>query len=60
MLVSGFNPQGDMGATGLMGAPGPKGEKGDSVSKALLWPWPDPRSDVGDSGLHCSPLRSCR
>lgn len=33
MLVSGFHPQGDMGATGPVGAPGPKGEKGDSVSK---------------------------
>lgn len=39
MLVSGFHPQGDMGATGPVGAPGPKGEKGDSVSKEPSRGW---------------------
>lgn len=29
--------QGDSGPIGLMGAPGPKGEKGDTVSKMLLF-----------------------
>ena len=32
--------QGDMGATGLLGAPGPKGEKGDTVSIGLVWATP--------------------
>lgn len=37
MLLLLLTFQGDAGPIGLMGAPGPKGEKGDSVSQRLLF-----------------------
>lgn len=51
-LVS--TPQGDMGATGLVGAPGPKGEKGDVVSNKP----PLCMASVGDPVL--SPKHACQ